>query len=270
MILLIEIDWLPLLEATDRLSGQSLRRSQERFLAPLRRQVTSAWARYFRRQGAWWIEEHLPTLRLLVEAAVPLPGRGEQVIRALDEYDDGGRALEVTLQAAGRAMETAASRAIAQLGAQISFTLANPRAVAYMDRVGANLVAGLNRTSRDQLRTVLAQGIDAGWSYGRLATAIRRKFDDFSRSRALMITRTELGNAYTEGTAIIGRDLQAQGLRMEKRWIALADDRVEPECSANAAQQWIPMNATFSGGTAQPLQHPLCRCSIILRMSPKR
>lgn len=260
----LTLDWAPLLEALGKLSLSAIIRSKDRILRPLRRTLEAAWAHWFRQQGAWWIEERLHRLRTLVEAAQPLPGPGERALADLDDFPNDGRALRITLTAAGQAMEGSASRTIAQLGLGINFDLKNPRAVHYMDQVGANLVRGLNRTSRDRLRTLLSEGIENGWSYSRLASRVRVLFADFSRARALTIARTELGNAYSEVTVIVGDSLRAQGLQVEKRWVAVQTDPGEP-CRVNANQGWIPMNATFSSGDARPLQHPRCKCVLVLR-----
>jgi hypothetical protein len=260
----LALDWTPLLEALAALSDKGLIRQRNRFLAPLQRGVESAWARFFRQQGAWWIEERLPRLRTLVEAAQPLPGPGERELAALDDFTDDGRAVRITLTAVGQGLEGGAARAIAQLGLSMSFDLTNPRAIFYMQQAGGNLVRGLNQTSRNRLRAVLVEGIENGWSYGRLASRVRVLFADFSRARALTIARTELGNAYSESTVIVGDSLRAQGLQVEKRWIAVQTEPAEP-CRVNANQGWIPMNRAFASGDARPLQHPRCRCGLVLR-----
>jgi F like protein len=259
----LALDWTPLIEALEKFSARASIRARASALRPLQSVVEKAWATHFRRQGEWWIENHLPRLRSLVEAAQPLPGPGERALDALDDFD-ADRAMSVTLTQVGRAMEAGAARAFATLEAGLSFTLSNPRAAHHMDQIGANLVRGLNLTSRDRLRTLLTEGIESGWSYSRLASRVRVLFADFSRSRALTIARTELGNAYSEATVIVGDSLRAQGLQVEKRWVAVQNEPGEP-CRVNANQGWIPMGQVFSSGDVRPLQHPNCKCALVVR-----
>lgn len=258
--------WLELLEATDAVLAQRIRRSRNRALAPLARKVEKAWAVYFRKQGAWWTTERLSSIGVSEATSRRLPGKAESALRSLSEFDDGGRTLQATLSEVGNAMILGGRELIKRLAIDISFSLANPRAVSYMERRGAELVTQINETSRKRLRTILSTGIDEGWSYSKLASAIRTRFEDFSRQRARAIAITELGNAYTESMSIVGHQLQAQGIKMQKRWITVGDSRVDPiDCAPNGAAGWIPMKQLFPSGAAQPLAHTLCRCALDLR-----
>lgn len=255
---------LSLLEATDDLLARAIRRSQNRALALSIRRIERAWRLYFQRQGAWWLSEYLPSLSIFLEAK--LPSKVEKATEALAAFDAAAPA-STTLAQIGIAMQTAAAELAKRLETVVSFDLANPRAAEYMRRKGAELVTKINETSRKRLRTLLTAGIDEGWSYGKVASAIRREFQDFSRRRALLIATTEAGNAYTEGMAIVGHDLQARGLKMQKRWIATRGPCPEI-CGPNSAASWIPMGQWFPSGADQPLGHPRCRCALDLRSAP--
>lgn len=181
------------------------------------------------------------------------------------------------LQATAAAGLTAGAEAvIADLDIATSFDLANPRAVQYINQHGAANVAGINSTTRSYLQTLISQGIDEGWSYGQMAVAIKRRYAEFAvgvpqqhiRSRAELIAVTESGMAYESGSAIVVRDLQDSGLRMEKSWLTVGDKNVDPHCAANQAQGWIPFDEAFSDGSMQPLSHPSCRCTALYRRAP--
>jgi uncharacterized protein with gpF-like domain len=181
------------------------------------------------------------------------------------------------LQATAAAGLTAgATNTIAQLGLDIAFNLKNPRAVQYMHQHGAQNVSGINDTTRSYLNTVLTQAVDEGWSYQRTAKAIKDRYAEFAvgvpqehiRSRAELIAVTESGNSYEAGSAMPVRDLQDAGLKMEKSWLTVGDNRVDPHCADNAAQGWIPFDEPFSDGSMQPLSHPACRCTALYRRAP--
>lgn len=157
---------------------------------------------------------------------------------------------------------------IAQFDAETVFSLDNPRAVDYIASRGAQAVTGIDDESKAQLRTILADATENGRSYNWLARAIRAKFNDFSTKRSKLIAVTELGNAYQEGNMIVARDLDTRGLPMEKRWLTVGDGRVDPDCQANADQEWIPVNDDFTSGQDRPLAHPHCRCVLEFRRKP--
>lgn len=162
-----------------------------------------------------------------------------------------------------------AKQLLADLGPEISialkFDLKNPRAVAYLAEHGAELVKGIDETTRDYLRTVITDGVRDGLSYDELARQIIDRYGEFAvgsplqhiDSRAHLIAVTESGMAYVEGNAIIARDLQDDGLPMEKSWLTVGDGRVDEEdCLPNEGQGWIPFDDAFQSGHMQPLAHP--------------
>lgn len=155
-----------------------------------------------------------------------------------------------------------------------AFDLQNPRAVEFMREA-------LNRSSRitdetfRQIRDILTAGVRDGRSYGEMARALREKWRQFAapvpqrhlRDRAGLIAVTEIGNAYSAGTMMAAEALAARGFRMEKSWLTVGDERVEPECSGNEAEGWIPLDTEFSSGDQRPLAHPGCRCALLTRVA---
>lgn len=163
-------------------------------------------------------------------------------------------------------------QAVAGMG--ISFDLANPRAVAYLQNYGARRVSRIDEETRAQLQTILDQAASGGWSYSRTAEAITAKFEQFAvgsplkhiDSRAHLVAVTEIGDAYTEANLIVAQDLQAAGIQMEKFWSTVGDDKVsQTVCKPNEDQGWIPVNQAFQSGHMRPLGHPGCRCDLLTR-----
>jgi hypothetical protein len=166
------------------------------------------------------------------------------------------------------AISVGADTLIDQLDVDTVFSLENPRAVEYLDNYGAELVKGLDETSKRILRDLLANATEQGFSYQKTAKLIEKLFTDWSTNRAKLIATTEIGNAYQEGNLIVGKDLAASGVAIEKSWLTRGDDKVDPHCSANADQGWIDVNAVFSSGVERPLDHPRCRCVMLMRRKP--
>jgi hypothetical protein len=150
----------------------------------------------------------------------------------------------------------------------IIFNLKNPRAVEYLKNYGVNRVSQIDDTSKKILRNLLVDGIDKGLSYSRMVTLLKMQFGEWSTKRAKLIAVTEMGNAYQRGNLIVGQDLAASGLKMEKSWLTRGDDKVDPHCSANAAQGWIDVNKEHLSGAMTPLDHPRCRCVELYRRKP--
>ncbi len=176
-------------------------------------------------------------------------------------------AVEAALVAGG-------AQALGSLKAGISFDLANPRAIRYLQDHGAEMVTKINETTRSRIQTIITRAAKEGWSYDKTARAISNRYAEFAvgqpqlhiESRAHLVAVTETGNAYCEGNLEAGRQMADAGLEMEKYWITAGDDRVDDTCAANEAQGWIPIDETFDSGNDRPLAHPACRCDLEIRV----
>lgn len=179
---------------------------------------------------------------------------------------------------ARQALEAGLRVGMADLKTTIAFDLKHPAAKAYLEDHGADLVKGINDTTRSRVRTIMTQAVDEGWSYNRTAKELKTLYDGFSvgkpqkhiRSRAHLIATTEAGEAYEHGNMLVGQELAAAGLDMEKSWLSVGDSRVSAECLANEAAGWIPLADPYPSGKDRPLQHPACRCAGLTRLAPDK
>ena len=256
---------LDLLNATDRFLGEASATRRDRELAHMRARLIRSLQAAFYAQGDAFVGKLQPTL----------PGWERLFDQAADEtealfVDPIVQAIKFSLTVGGDAMW----RAMQIVG---SFDLANPLAVRYVAEHGADMVAGVNNTTKGYLRAVIQQGVDEGWSYDRIAKAITDRYEEFAvgkpqlhiDSRAHGIAVTEMGNAYEAGSRIVADSLGAYGLEMEKSWLTVGDGRVcSEQCEINEAQGWIPMAEPFASGHQQPLAHPYCRCTALYRRRP--
>lgn len=192
------------------------------------------------------------------------------------------------------------------LNVSVTFNAANPRAVAWAERVGGRLISGINQTTREGLRAIIAGGIEAGTNPRETARAIRARIGLTSRQaravatyyeeleaeggrdlagkveryaakllrqRAEMIARTETMAAVNEGQLELWRQARADGLlpaAVERTWVTTPDDRLCPICEPMEGQT-VALEEVFvspeDGSEAMaPPIHPSCRCAEVLAL----
>jgi hypothetical protein len=159
-----------------------------------------------------------------------------------------------------------AFRRAAALGAtQVGFSIEDitdqldDEAMEWVLEHGGELVKDLAGTTREILRTTLANAVQDGDSPAALAKEIM-KVGAFSAARALMIARTELARAHVAGNVQGWRD---SGEVVGKRWL-LADTHPAPdECDDAADKGQVDLEAEFLPGLTFPPAHPNCLCDVL-------
>jgi hypothetical protein len=192
---------------------------------------------------------------------------------ALKRWNDIWRDVEVkttdALQKTVKAIEAdALLKGAAQLATQMqfakktTFSLSNPRAVAFMRKTGGRLsyIKDIQDTTKESLKGLMTTALDEGWSYSQTGKEIRKLFDGpITTKRAQLIATTEAGNAYEAGNRAFADTLVDDGVEMEKSWV-VSQSNVCDVCLANEAEKWIPIDQAHSSGDQEPLAHPGCRC----------
>lgn len=112
------------------------------------------------------------------------------------------------------------------------------------------LAKSINATTLDALRATLAEGFAEGEGIRKLTQRIEGYFTENAKSRAEMISRTEVSSAANEGTL---HRYELSGIE-KSEW--LANPASCEECLANDGQEYITAN---SHGLI-PL-HPHCTCT---------
>lgn len=185
--------------------------------------------------------------------------------------------MELAIQAGiDTALPIGAQHTMADFSVAGRFDLANPRAAAYLETHAAEAVTQINGVTKEKMRAIITRGVAEGRSYDSIAREIRDSFEGFStpkpqqhiRSRAHLVAVTEAGNAYEAGSRSVADDLKAAGLQMEKSWLTVGDTRVDPNCASNEGAGWIDLDDDFPSGVQQPLDHPACRCTMLMRRQP--
>jgi SPP1 gp7 family putative phage head morphogenesis protein len=201
--------------------------------------------------------------------AVPPPDWGPIWDRVWLRYR--ARHLEIFRRRGHQAIELGTASALAELGVGAALNLPNPRAVEWLRQHGAELVTKIGETTRARIREVLVRALDSGLSYQKSATAIRTLYSSMSGYRAKMIAVTENAFAYEHGNRLAADQLRHSGVPMEKFWLTVGDDRVDPPlCEENELEGWIPLSEHFQSGDEQPPAHPNCRCTALYRQAGTR
>lgn len=158
---------------------------------------------------------------------------------------------------------------VGQLDLDISFSLDNPRAVAYAEAHAAAQVTRINDTTRDYLNTLITQAVDQGWAWDRVAEMIEERFEEFAtggyRPRSQRVAIYEIGDAYEFGNEQQAGEIAAAGIPMEKAWLTANDEKVRPSHQANQKQGYIPLDDSFSSGDKRPPTDSGCRCATLHR-----
>lgn len=163
-------------------------------------------------------------------------------------------------------------------GLALRIGVGSDEAIAHARAVAAAQVTRINATTRDQLRTVITNAVEHGWSWNRTAEAISERYKEFAgrplfpsqtyKSRAEMVAAYEIGDAYEAGNEAQARQAEAEGIPMEKGWLNAGDARVRPAHRENAAAGWLPLDATFPDGSTRSPTDAGCRCAMMHRVKP--
>jgi hypothetical protein len=198
------------------------------------------------------------------------PANPDALKRWMDIWKDVETKTTPPLQQAVKEIEAEALvKGAAQLRAQMkfdkktTFSLTNPRAVAWMRKNGGSVdyIRGIQDTTKESLKGLISQGLDNGWSYNQTAKEIRKLFDGpITTKRAQLIAVTESARAYEAGNRAFADTLVDDGISMQKMWMTSHDDRVSDGCETNELDGWIPIGEPHTSGDQEPPRFPGCRC----------
>ncbi|AII50372.1 hypothetical protein N008_00030 [Hymenobacter sp. APR13] len=135
-------------------------------------------------------------------------------------------------------------------------------------------IVAITNTTRKQVRQVLSTSLDTGAGIAETAKNLRNRVTSFSRSRAKVISRTELIGAQNYGSYC---GAATSGLKLDKVWLTTTDKRTRFS-HIQAGGQRVDINAPFivGGETCQFPGDPdlsgaercNCRCTQIYRPKP--
>lgn len=243
--------------------------SRRRILAQPIDRLMVAWEQRFAAQGRYVIRHGLPQLKVFYEADTHKREIDAALASAFAafNYPAADTVYDWTIKLA---YAGGGAQAVSDIGG--AYITTENAILAYLKKHAAEkLGKDVDKTTRELVRKVLVQSFEDGWTYNRTVKEVRTLYAGFSaraaqghiRNRAELIAVNELGNAYCAGSLHAARQLENQGMRIEKAW-ALATNPCAL-CQGNASQGWIPLDRNFSSGQDGPTAHPACRCSLMTR-----
>lgn len=185
--------------------------------------------------------------------------------KALATTDDGEqiqRVMNPYYKLAMRASYEDANTLLSEFDISVSFDLSNPRVADTIDTL-LTMVKDITDTTREELRTAIQNGLDAGKSISQIAADIRANAPDYSAARAETTARTETATAYTSGALLA---YEETGVVQEVEWLATLDDKTSEVCQRLNGKRITLEQAQkggFGNGIKGPPAHPNCR-SVIL------
>ncbi len=145
----------------------------------------------------------------------------------------------------------------ARSGLAVSFDLENPYNQTVINR-RAQQVRNVSDTTKDEIRRLLSLQSENGWSSEDLARMFESLADTRSKTRALLIARTETAAMYSEGSIAA---YKASGVVKGLEWLT-ADDELTCEICAPLNGTRTDLDGAFAEGVSFPPAHPACRCAI--------
>lgn len=167
-----------------------------------------------------------------------------------------------TAATAGVTEGVVAARQVAGISVGDATRLANPRAVQWAQDHAAELVKGVENTTRDALNRLVTQAKAEGWSAKQLVDRIVADYA-FSKERATVIARTEGKRASSAGNLESWRaSARITGLIYKKRVILGMNENHCAVCRSAVLEGAIPIDEEWSAGAMPPF-HPSCYCNMV-------
>lgn len=115
---------------------------------------------------------------------------------------------------------------------------------------------GVTGQMAGQMSRIFADGIAHGEGPAQIARKLKNNIKDMTRSRALLLARTETIHAHAEGQLDAFEDLGIDDLGVDVEFSTSGDDGVCPRCEALNGQRY-----TVAEARGVIPVHPNCRCS---------
>lgn len=268
----MDLSTLPrIVEALDAFLVEVSLAKKRRAIEEARRDIYRDVSKFFSKQGRLFLKEHERFRNHYAEALNPDDFERIWDLVALKTIRDFVEALYGPM---GMVMGVASEMTLADMKMGVAWDLSNPRAVEWLrNYTEFKLGRDVNRTTAEEIRKIIEQSVDEGWSYGRTSREIRNRFEGFAgkmpqlhiRNRAEGIAVTESRRAYERANLEMARSMKETGLEMEKSWYASAGGDACDICQDNERDGWIEIEESFSSGDDAPPAHPYCRCDMLIQ-----
>jgi hypothetical protein len=127
---------------------------------------------------------------------------------------------------------------------------------------GAELVAGINDFTRQQMAIILRNGFAAGKSVDAIAWDLMSGFSNMSYGRAYRIAVTEANKAWTYAELQHANLMEQAGYKMSKQWLLGPTHPRMDRCDEAADMGAVPLSTIYPNGIGGPPDHPHCGCCL--------
>ncbi len=172
-------------------------------------------------------------------------------------------------------MQRWGEKVLDRLGADVSFTLKNPLVDDYLDAWREQKIAGITRTTRDQVTALLQNASAEGVGISEMKRRLRETFEGWTSTKAETVARTEVVGASNAANLAA---YQISGLVDGKEWLAVQDADTR-ETHAEMDGQERAINAHFDSPSGRSTQGPglfgvaeediNCRCTVVPKVKVK-
>lgn len=143
----------------------------------------------------------------------------------------------------------------------------------FIRTTGAKMITAITETTRESVRTWLADAIKNGTGAAKLASDFEKHFKDFNKIRSMAIARTEVGRASNWANYEAGN---MTGLELEKTWLHAGSSQYDRPEHVAASGQTVDYDEPFeidsdytpmypqdgSGGASEEVN---CNCTFYQR-----
>ena len=180
--------------------------------------------------------------------------------------------VRLTMQAGG-------DEALRSLSVETLYDPLNPEVTNALELHRNGSIVGINVTTQQKLRDVVAEALDEGEGAVSVSKRIRTEYTGFSKFRAEKIARTETIWAWNEGAR---QGYKQSGVVTRLEWLSSADERTCqfcPEMDGKTVdiivdEDFFPKGDELEGNRGgilnfdyepigHPPLHPMCRCTVI-------
>ncbi len=165
-------------------------------------------------------------------------------------------------------------RVLSKLNSDVKFDLRNPLIGDYLDAWREQSIVSITRTARDQVTSLLQQGVKEGVGIDELKRRLREKFEGWSDTKAQTIARTEVVGASNSANLAA---YQISGLVDSKEWLAVQGDDATRETHEQLDGQTVGIGDQFTSDSGATTQGPglfgiaaediNCRCTVLPKMN---
>lgn len=133
------------------------------------------------------------------------------------------------------------------------------------------LLQGVTNDMSRQIRDELVEGLRDGDHSSQISRSISDRVQKVGKHRSTLIARTEVINAYSEGSLNQFEEADVEGVAIQAEIVTAEDERVCEICKAVADMGVFPLSdvrnssVEAAGRTVnvKPPIHPRCRCALV-------